>query len=67
VNDVPAGPNVIIMVDPAMCNADPSTVGSVTERIFANGARLTNVVRNVNAAGMNGLSFTVTADGFVSP
>lgn len=67
-SDVPIGDlHSIVMIDPAMCNVDRTTIGAVTERVTANGVLLTTVTSVGTGPTRPGLSFRVGADGTVTP
>jgi hypothetical protein len=67
-SDVPIGDlHTIVMIDPAMCNVDQTTLGAVTQRVSANGVLLTTVTPVGAGPARPGLSFRVAADGTVTP
>jgi hypothetical protein len=67
-SDVPIGTlHSIVMIDPAMCNVDRNSLGAVTERVSANGVLLTTVAQVGPAPARSGLTFSVAADGTITP
>ncbi len=65
-DDVPVGnDNRIRISDGNECGVNPT--GAQVENVFANGVLLTNVVDTPGNGTEPGLSFSVTADGTVTP
>lgn len=65
-SDVPVGENRIRISDPNVCALNPT--GAATNNVSANGVLLTTIVDTPGSGGQEpGLSFSVTANGTVTP